>query len=202
MSPYGWSKWSSSSINRLDLLNDYWNFELRILYESTGLYWKLGVSRVHLRKMSAFGIAKKDPVDFVEGFKFYGVGKTQLVQILWKSGPGHVFDRYTFEYLYSFEATSLKDWWSIAQVAEKSIFLSHWRHRSHFAYRNYFPIWWICMDSLSSTSNTMSIQLACSTRWKWLKRDFVKYSVCRGRFENKSAFRCSVRVPEPQTTFA
>lgn len=90
-----------------------------VLYESTGLYGKSRVSRVHLRNGSAFKTAENNPADFGEGLTFYGAGKTQLVQVLWKSGKGHVFDRYTLEHLYSFEATSLKDGWGIAQVPEK-----------------------------------------------------------------------------------
>lgn len=90
-----------------------------VLYESTGLYGKSRVSRVHLRNGSAFKTVKNEPADFGEGLTFHGVEKTQLVQVLWKSGTGHVFDRYTLEHLYSFEGSSLKDGWGIAQVPEK-----------------------------------------------------------------------------------
>lgn len=90
-----------------------------VLYESTGLYGKSRVSRVDLRNGSTLQATDNDPADFGEGLTFHGIAKNHLVQMLWKSGQGNVYDRYTLEHLYSFDAFDLKDGWGVAQVPEK-----------------------------------------------------------------------------------
>lgn len=88
------------------------------LYESTGLYGQSTLRQVDLNTGLTVDSHKLLDDEFGEGLTLSSENDAHLVQVLWKTGRGYVYDRATLQRLASFQLPG--DAWGITQIRSGS----------------------------------------------------------------------------------